>query len=66
MIEDDIGPNMFKECLTTVSQRSFCITVQGGTEAETYQRKDERKATILKAETNWKNRHMCLFERLRR
>ena len=69
MIDCDIGPNMWKECLTTVSRRSFCITVQrgrGGTEAEADQRKDGRKTMIPKAETNWINRHVCLFERLRR
>ena len=30
------------------------------------QRKDGRKATTPKTETNWMNRYVCLFERLRR
>ena len=66
MIKGDIGPNMWKECLTTISRRSFCIAVQGGVEAEAEQRKDGRRATTPKAETNRKNRHVFLFERLRR
>ena len=65
-IEDDFGPNMLKEYLTTVSRRSFCITILEGTEAGADQRKDRRKAETPKAETNWMNRHMCLFKRLRR
>ena len=48
MIEGEIGPNMWKECLTTVSRRSFCITVQGSTEAD--QRKDGRRATTPEAD----------------
>ena len=55
MIEGDIGSNMLKECQTTVSQRSFSITVQGDTGVETDQRKDGRKAITPKAKTNWMN-----------
>ena len=62
----DRRPNMLKGCLTTVSRRSFCITVQEGREAGADQRKDGRNATTPKAETNWMNRHLCLFKRLRR
>lgn len=39
---------------------------QRGTEAEEGQRKDEKRATTSKAETSRKNRHVCLFRRLRR
>ena len=45
---------------------SFFITVQEGTEAGADQRKDGRKATTLKAESNGMNRLMCLFKGLRR